>query len=377
MNPNQKPGVSPFTDYLFSKAGRLFLPLSGTFELTPTCNFTCKMCYVRKSPAEVAASPRPSMTMEGWQQLAKEACSKGMLYLLLTGGEPTLWPGFWELYEELHRMGLLLSVNTNGSTLDDKAIQRLADSAPRRINITLYGGSEDTYRRLCQAQGMYDRVVHNIDALREAGLMLKLNCSLTPDNAGDLETMVRFAEDRELILDITPYMFPPLRRDPSAIGRNQRFTPREAAYYRLEAYRLQQGRERWLSYLRSIAEGSIPPPGLDEGCIDPLDGQIRCRAGKACFWVTWDGWLMPCGMMTEPRLDLQQGSFDSLWPELNRLSCELKLSGLCQSCANNRLCHACAAMAQTETGSASGIPLYLCETAKELKALADSYLARE
>ena len=47
------------TQYLFDRASRTLTPLSGTFELSPVCNLACKMCYVRKTPAEVAASPRP------------------------------------------------------------------------------------------------------------------------------------------------------------------------------------------------------------------------------------------------------------------------------------------------------------------------------
>lgn len=48
------------TQYLFDRASRTLTPLSGTFELSPVCNLACKMCYVRKTPAEVAASPRPA-----------------------------------------------------------------------------------------------------------------------------------------------------------------------------------------------------------------------------------------------------------------------------------------------------------------------------
>ena len=38
--------------YLHSKGTRLGLPISGTFELTPRCNFNCKMCYVHLSEEE-------------------------------------------------------------------------------------------------------------------------------------------------------------------------------------------------------------------------------------------------------------------------------------------------------------------------------------
>lgn len=366
--------TSPLTDFMFYKADNAGIPLSGTFELTPLCNFSCRMCYVRKTAKEVRDSKRPMMTLDQWLTLAGEACDAGMLYLLLTGGEPTAWPDFWKLYEELIHMGLLVSINTNGSKLDDAAIQKLIQLPPRRVNLTLYGADDSTYENLCQVKNMFSKVDHSIHELLDAGIQVKLNCSLTPFNADDLEKLVAYAQERGLILDIATYMFPPLRRDESMVGSNERFTPEQAARYRLKAYQLQYGEEKYISFLRSIQNGSVAPPGLEEGCVDPVDGKIRCRAGKSSFWVTWDGWMTPCGMMTDPKMEIQDRPFRDVWQEVMEASHRIELSGVCGKCPNMQLCHACAAMAQTETGRFSGIPSYLCETVKEMKQLAEEQL---
>ena len=39
-----------------------------------------------------------------------------------------------------------------------------------------------------------------------------------------------YAKEEKLLVQATSYMFPPLRRDPGQVGRNDRFTPEEAAY---------------------------------------------------------------------------------------------------------------------------------------------------
>lgn len=362
---------APLTQYLFTKASGATLPLSGTFELSPVCNFACRMCYVRKTAAEVAAHPRRMRTLAEWLSLAEEARAQGMLYLLLTGGEPFLWPDFWPLYERLADMGFLISINTNGSLIDAAAVERLAQRPPTRLNITLYGASDVTYARLCRAPGMFTRVDAAIMRLRDAGLLVKLNGSLTPDNAADLPEMIAYAERRELIYEANTYMFPPLRRDPSQIGHNERFTPEEAARVHFRRYRLQYGEELYRTFLEQMAQGLAPPPGLDESCVDPLDGKIRCRAGKAAFWVTWDGWLLPCGMTPEPKVDLSDGRpFADAWRELVEVSARLRLSGVCDKCPDQELCHACAAMAMAETGRADGIPRYLCEMTEAMRALA-------
>lgn len=374
METNRVQIEPPLTSYLFSKASRSLIPLSGTFELSPVCNFSCRMCYVRKTAKEVADSPRPILTKDQWLEIARQGREQGMLYLLLTGGEPFLWKDFWELYEELVRMGFLVSINTNGSMIDDAAVERLKALPPVRINITLYGASDETYEALCGAKNVFAKVDHAITALRNAGIQVKLNCSLTPQNARDLEDIVSYSHRHKLILQVASYMFPPLRRDKDMVGRNDRFTPNQSAHWHLRTFELQNGKDAYHDYLQKILDGIIPPPGLDEGCTDPLDGKIRCRAGKASFWITWDGWMTPCGMMTDPKVDLTATSFPKAWQELTEVSGKLTLSGVCTKCPNQQLCHCCAAMALTETGSASGIPTYLCQMVQEMKRIAEETL---
>lgn len=357
----------PITDIMFDKACRAGIPLSGTFELSPVCNFACKMCYVRKTMQEISASSRPPLKVEQWLQIAREARDAGMLNLLLTGGEPLLWQDFWDLYEETVRMGLVVSVNTNASLIDEAAVERFRKMPPRRINITLYGSNDETYERLCGTAKVFSQIDHAVASLVEAGISVKLNCSLTPQNARDLEGIVAYSEKNKLVLQVADYMFPPIRRDFGSVGKNERFTPREAAYYRLKTFCLQNGEEKYMQYLQSIIEDSIPPPGLDEDCVDPVNGKIRCRAGKASFWITWDGWMVPCGMMTEPRVDIEKGSFHDSWKELMDVSKKVMLSGICTKCPNVKLCHSCAAMALAENGTFSDIPIYLCEMVQEIK----------
>lgn len=364
------------TGYLFSKASYAGIPLSGTFELSPICNFCCRMCYVRKTLQDVHNSQRPMLTMEQWLEIAHEAREQGMLYLLLTGGEPLLWPDFWKLYEQLIQMGFLVSINTNGSLIDDIAIERFCKLPPTRINITLYGASDETYESLCRAKGVFSKVDHAITELRKNKIAVKLNGSLTPQNIGDLRACAVYAESKGLIYDTVTYMFPPLRRDSSMIGKNDRFTPEDAARYSLESWRVRFGEDFYHRRIQAIADGVIPPPGLDENCVDPMDGKIRCRAGKASFWITWDGWMTPCGMMPEPRIEIVGRTFKEVWNELIKVSDNLRLSKTCTECSNRQICHSCAAMAMAETGVTTGIPRYLCEMVQEMKQLAINELYR-
>ena len=170
-----------WSTYIHQKGARLGLPVTGTFELTPRCNFNCNMCYVHQTEAQAAQGGRRELTTAEWLAIAEEARKAGMVFLLLTGGEPLLRPDFPELLHALKNMGFLVSVNSNGSLLRGELLEAVKQDPPLRFNITLYGGSNATYERLC-GRAMFQEVVDNLRALKDAGIPVRLNVSVTPDN---------------------------------------------------------------------------------------------------------------------------------------------------------------------------------------------------
>ena len=87
---------------LLNQAKARNIPMNGSIELLPLCNLNCKMCYVRLTREEMEAQGR-LYTVEEWINVAKEMKKAGVLFLLLTGGEPLIYPGFKELFVELKK----------------------------------------------------------------------------------------------------------------------------------------------------------------------------------------------------------------------------------------------------------------------------------
>ncbi len=344
------------TEYLFQKATAAGMPLSGTFELTPVCNMDCKMCYVRLSRQDQEAIA-PLSNADRWLKMASEARDAGMLYLLLTGGEPFLHPQFRQILEGLHKMGLIISLNSNGTLINEETVSWLKTCPPVRINISLYGASNETYARLCGNPQGFTQVTKAIALLKAAGISVKLNCSLTPQNAADLPEMVRFAQENQLILQVATYMFPPIRKATELAGQNTRFTPEEAAYYMAYADYLTRGAERFLA-----DEGALPAlSDPDEQCSDIGDG-VRCRAGRCSFWITWQGQMTPCGIFpTHGTPNVFEIPFASAWEQVKNETAQIRLSAKCAACSAKDSCHACAAMVVTETGSFDQVPQYRCD----------------
>ena len=337
--------------YLHTRACRAGTPLAGNFELTARCNFDCKMCYVHLTAEEQRRRGR-ELTADEWLAIAEEARSRGMLFLLLTGGEPLIRADFRYLLTELKKMGLLVSVNSNGSLIDRDWLEFFRHEPPFRFNITLYGGSDATYERLC-GRAMFGRVTENIRALRELGIGVKLNASMTPYNIGDMEQIYHIAEELGTPMQLATYMFPPIRRDESAVGHNDRFTACEAADYSVRWDRLRLTPEQFQERARAMKQG-LALPSEEESCEGTPGEGVSCRAGRSAFWINWQGGMTPCGMMTQPLVSVPELGFTRAWEETKAAGCRLK-----------NACHACAAMCVTETGRFDARPDYVCEMTHE------------
>lgn len=355
------PVEPPITEYLHAKASRTHTPITGTFELTPVCNMDCRMCYVRMSKQQQEAV-HPLRKAEEWLALGEEAKKHGLLYLLLTGGEPFSRPDFREILSGLHKMGFVISINSNGTLINEEVVEWLKETPPTRINITLYGASDETYADLCRNPKGFTQITKAIHLLKEAGISIKLNCSLTPYNGHDLEEIVAFAKREQLIVQATSYMFPPLRKDSSLVGQNDRFGAEEAAYYAAKIESLLNGEDDYLERMKQQDFRMAADSGDD--CTDTEGEGIRCRAGKCSFWVTWDGRFLPCGMLPSKNApDVFKVGFTEAWKWVSEFASGIRLPVKCKSCDLNDSCKACAAMVLTESGDFQTVPDYRCRMA--------------
>lgn len=349
--------------YLHAKGRALGLPIGGTFELTPRCNFNCKMCYVHLTAQEQKARGE-ERNADWWLSLAEEARKAGTVFLLLTGGEATIRPDFPEIYREIQKMGFILSLNSNGFLLDGELRRLLIDAPPTRVNISLYGMSNEVYERLCGVPA-YDRVIANVRALREAGVDIRLTMSVTPDNAPDMERVMQEAKAIGAKIIASPYMFPPLRAHPERVGENFRFSAEETAYFSAKFDKIRLDPEIFSRRVEALRNGIGVPSEEDEGCnLTAVGEKLNCRAGITTFWTSWDGSLLPCGQMPEPAVRIENGDFLSAWQKLREKTGELRLPSECSTCRIRHACQNCAAKCLCETGRTDRKPDYLCRMTK-------------
>ena len=422
------PYSNPVERRICDQATRDLVPINAIFELTPLCNMNCDMCFVRLSPGEMHA--RGSLLpVSAWISLADELKSRGTLFVLLTGGEPLTYPGFRELYLHLMELGMILTINTNGTLIDEDWVRFFEANRPRRINITLYGKDADTYEKLCHHREGYERAIHAIRALHEVGVDVKVNGSITPSNVGDLQELVDQVEQIGCYWKFDTYMYPASRERGRDFASDSRLSPADAARARVALMKRRAvSREDFLqmaaSYLHTVANTRpLPGPQL-----------VGCRAGKSSFCVNWQGKMRPCVIMTEPEVELiateeaekdenamdrqeeaekdenavdrqeetrESGApetsfaanhnvlrdfaaanryvlsdFTAAWEQLVSAMHSHHLSPACSTCPGREVCITCAACGWSEEGAIEARPRYVCEYTREtVRLLEQEYAA--
>jgi radical SAM protein with 4Fe4S-binding SPASM domain len=333
------------------------------------------MCYVHLSKDEADKRGR-ELTADEWLGIAEAARAKGLLFVLLTGGEPLIRPDFKYIYTELHKMGLMVSINTNGSLIDGEYFEFFRSAPPMRFNISLYGTSEETYESLCGNRS-YGKVIETIKRLHEAGMAVKLNVLFGPSNVDDMDAINRVSNEVGIPIKPTTYLYPPVRVDGGHGDNKARFSPEKAAYYEVMCDKQRFDHETFVKRTAAICRG-IKTVNPDEDCEGIPSEGIMCRAGRSSFWMTWDGRMMPCGMMLEPVTYPLRDGFNAAWDELRQKAAEVMLPHECVTCSVRHACHICAASAYAETGRFDGKPQYICDMIHEtVRLYKEEYAAFE
>lgn len=350
----QKSSESPIVRHLHAKAAKNGFCASATFEITSRCNFSCKMCYVHSEDCNKHAEKE--LTLEQWTGIADEVSEAGVMFVLITGGEPLIRPDFSDIYMMLIKKGFVVSINSNLSLVTDKHIELFKKYPPNRINASLYGVSDETYAALCGVPA-YTKVKSVIEKLRKIGVPVKINSSVTPFNCSDFDGIFSFCNAENLPLATASYMFPAARL---SINR-ERFSPEDAALYRVIGDYKKLGKDEFLERAERIERGV---EYIQSGsCIDPeiKNTGVRCRAGTSSVWIDYKGNMSMCGMIpADEKNNIPLRGFRECFENVKSFTKNIVLPEKCTECRFKYICNVCAASCNAEAGSFCKTPDYIC-----------------
>lgn len=352
--------LNKVTDQLQLRAIQQRRPLTCTMELTYRCNFHCKMCYIRMTDAQAARYGR-MRTVEEWLDMARQLCDAGVLYLTLTGGECTLYPGFERLYEQLARMGFRLSIMSNAGAYTDSIRDVFRRFPPHGVAITLYGGSNETYNAVTGDPRGLDKVLENIRFFQSIRVPVSLNFTIIRQNALDYLKVGQLCKELgvpyTLITDITCHRYDPALSD----ALQCRLSPAERACVAChppeEVALAMENAKALEKELANFHMPETPEQTLPEE-------QDSCVGSHSECTICWNGRMQTCiSLNGYHNTDPFEVGFEAAWARLKAEQNEtFRRPAVCQACDMKSDClHNCAGRRFEGTGSPHEPDPYTCK----------------
>lgn len=357
--------LNPIEQRICNKADMAGIPIAGNIELLPLCNMDCKMCFAKMTPQQMRAHA-PMHDYKEWLAVTEQASKMGCTFMLLTGGEPFLYPGLRELYFGLRKQGYIVSINTNGTLITEEIADWLALDPPRRLNITLYGPDDATYEALCGNPKGFTQVMRAVKLLQERNISIKFNCSLTPYNISELDRMDAVAKELGIPIEIGFYMFPPVRAN-NIENVQYRLSAEEAGKARFHVERLRYG-EQFDAFVRYTLKTY-----REYEQTEAYRSGYTCRSGNSVYWINYDGTLSACSFTVDFKQNVFEHGFEKAWTAMRSHVWSSYMAEECHNCPMRILCGRCAAAAVSETGDIGGVPVYYCGLTKQYISLLEEW----
>lgn len=302
-------------------------------EMTNLCNERCRHCGS-------SCGERNSdgiLSGEEIKAFLKKTASQfdiRDIQLCITGGEPLLREDFFDIMNYANFLGYSWGMTSNGTLIDEKAAERLAEAGMKTISVSLDGLPEtnDWFR---QKKGGFEAALAGVRNLVKCGKFnhVQVTTVVHKKNIGELDKLYKLLKKEHIrswrVINIEP------------IGRAK------------EIPDLLLGRDDYIKmfgFIKKHRRDKLLP--VTYGCshylgID-LEREVRdwyflCNAGVYTASVMWNGDIAAC-LDIERRPELIQGNirrddFAEVWKNgFLQYRSDFRKQGGCRDCADYKFC---------------------------------------
>lgn len=137
------------------------------FQYDYTCNFRCIHCSVKRFQGKKQTR---FFTPDDVKELSRQADEMGLAHIVITGGEPLIFPDFDEIVKAINPQKFYITSDTNGWKLDTKRAKHLKAIGVDKIQLSLDSLDSAEHDAFRHKSGSHERAVSAIDAAQEAEL---------------------------------------------------------------------------------------------------------------------------------------------------------------------------------------------------------------
>jgi len=149
-------------------------------RLMSRCNNRCLFCMVEDEIQSSEDAPLQEL-VDRLDQLPPGSTVD------LFGGEPTLYPHFFELLEHLTQRSLSIHIASNGKRFADRPFAgAVARFAPTCVRTSIYGDDASSHDSLTRTGGSFEATLQGVANLVDLGIRVSVNYVIFQNNVGQV-----------------------------------------------------------------------------------------------------------------------------------------------------------------------------------------------
>ena len=315
------------------------------FEATRNCNLRCTYCST-KSNVKPSYKDIPFKLI--LERIFNPAWELGTRMIDFSGGEFLLRKDAYLLLEEAHKIGFKISVVTNGTTINQRVIDKLQDILHGNLLISLGINSFDENNEDTRDYD-YKKTLTLIQLLEKNNITINMCVTVGKFNADTFGQTIKHIDDLKLPYNRIPYS---PRNSPCKHLMFDKKTMKEKIHPVLLKYF--RGYVSYVPFFLSPEEYKKRTGQTASDSPVPTHPSIGCWVGSF-YGINPEGEVAPCPLLLDNitggnvlKTDLKDILYHSklFTSVLNRNN----LKGKCGSCKFNFTCGGCRVMAYYQTG---------------------------
>ena len=332
-------------------------PFIVIWEVTRACDLACVHCRAEAIPER---NPAELTTDEGRRLLDQVAAfGHPAPLMVLTGGDPFVRPDLADLVTHGRQIGLSVALSPSVTPrLTRPVLAELHDAGAKAVSLSLDGSTAERHDGFRGVDGVFEATMEAAGWVRELGMRLQLNTTVTATTAPDLPAVLRIVDALEAFLWSVFFLV--------GTGRGRHLVPLDAGATEAVMHFLVDASDHVgvksteaPHYRRVVAErqaGGVPPdhplyrelraglaavaPGLHRSGRH-LRAPMDVNAGRGFVFVSHVGVVHPSGFLPLPAGSVRERPLTDIYrnsPLLRSLRDADRLGGDCGRCGFGDTC---------------------------------------
>jgi MoaA/NifB/PqqE/SkfB family radical SAM enzyme len=314
---------------VYARCLRRPIPWMVSIMITERCNLSCYYCYVDIARRRGERHVPPDYSREELTRIIGELWACGTRHVTLLGGEPLLRKDLEAIVDHSRTLGMYVDLFTNGILIDRQL------GAIRKLNAVIVSieGREAVHDGE-RGKNSFKRAIAGLPLVRELGVPLKINFTMTRNNIREIEYVAELA--REFGATVTIGEATKNYQDEDVVNRNMPSAVEIRTFWQTVRDLLDGGApilksrnsvEQLIASAGQISQDEILMPG------DPRMRRLRlfpCLFGRFVCQLSANGVFYPCSKLygrTGESIYRHgvRGAFERMTKRVKCMSCRMSL----------------------------------------------------